>query len=66
MGLILMQKKDVIYTAPLTGTISEAKESKNHNTNLEFGEEFSPIQEMWEVNPVEEVEYDGTIGYKDS
>ncbi len=52
-----------MYTGPLTGTIDEAKKQKNKE---EFAEEFDPIQTMWAVNPVDEVEYDGKKGYKDN
>lgn len=55
-----LKKNEIIYTGPLTGTISEA------NGNEEFGEEFEPLSQVWGVNPVDETEYDGTLGYKDN
>jgi hypothetical protein len=64
-----MRKNEVIYKGELTGTISEAKERSRRNKprfEEEFAEEFDPIQQTWRVNPVEEENYNGTIGYKDS
>lgn len=62
-GDVIMRKNEVIYAGPLTGTLAEAKEK---GFSEEFGEEFDPIQQMWRVNPVDEADYDGTIGYKDA
>ncbi|MFS0863979.1 hypothetical protein [Fredinandcohnia sp. 179-A 10B2 NHS] len=62
-----MKKDEIMYTGPVTGTLQEAKEQNEKGRyKEEFGEEFEPIQTMWAVNPVEEVEYDGTVGYKDN
>ncbi|MCA1031537.1 hypothetical protein LCL95_10925 [Bacillus timonensis] len=63
-----MSKEKIVYTGPLTGTIGEAKQllSNNQDFSSEFGEEFDPIQQMWRINPVDEADYDGTVGYKDS
>ena len=64
-----MKDNQYIYTGPLTGTISETNEQKSQSQQQKqnlFGENFEPIQQMWEVNPVDEVEYDGTIGYKEN
>lgn len=64
-----MRKNEIIYNGELTGTISEAKErhkQKNPNQLEEFSEEFAPIQQMWRINPADEEDYKGTIGYKDS
>ncbi|WP_078543961.1 hypothetical protein [Litchfieldia alkalitelluris] len=55
--------KKIIYTGSLTGTISEEKE--NHSGKLEFGKHYIPIQETWEVEPVDSAHYDGVVGYKD-
>jgi hypothetical protein len=33
------------YTEPLTGTLAEASRSES------FGVPFSPLQQMWQVNP---------------
>ena len=64
-----MKDNQYIYTGPLTGTISETTEQKSQSQQQKqnlFGENFEPIQQMWEVNPVDEVEYDGPIGYKEN
>ncbi|MEH7387608.1 hypothetical protein V7147_19725 [Bacillus sp. JJ1521] len=58
-----MKKNEIIYTGPVTGTLDEAKKGKNEE---EFASEFDPIQTMWDVNPVDEDVYDGTLGYKDN
>ena len=59
----MLKKNEIMYTGPITGTLDEAKKSKN---NEEFASEFDPIQTMWAVNPVDEDVYDGTLGYKDN
>jgi len=64
----MMKDNQYIYTGPLTGTIGEASEQKGKSQNKDhglFGENFEPIQQMWEVDPIE-VEYDGTNGYKEN
>jgi hypothetical protein len=60
-----MKKKQVIYTSSLTGTIGEESKLRKQKESVEFGQEYTPIQQMWEVNPVDTVEYDGVIGYKE-
>ncbi|MFT4415343.1 hypothetical protein ACLM5H_15895 [Fredinandcohnia humi] len=63
----MLKKGKIMYTGPLTGTLQEAKEEHERGNRIEeFAEEFEPIQTMWAVNPIDEAEYDGTIGYKDS
>lgn len=57
-----MRENEVIYDGPITGTIGEA----NPKNKDGFGTEFDAIQQMWRVNPVDEADYYGTIGYKDA
>ncbi len=59
----MLKKNEIMYTGPVTGTVAEAKKSKNEE---EFAVEFDPIQTMWDVNPVDVDVYDGTLGYKDN
>lgn len=65
-----MRKNEVIYDGKLTGTISEQKDqNKKQPANVEDNDldhTLKPIQQSWEVNPVDEENYDGTIGYKNS
>ena len=61
-----MKKQKITYTGPLTGTIGEANEVLNDTKTEELGSEFEPIQQVWLVDPVDTIEYDGVIGYKDS
>ncbi|MBD8070787.1 hypothetical protein [Bacillus sp. PS06] len=61
-----MEKKQIIYTSSLTGTIGEQLEEKDESEQVEFGQQYIPIQQMWEVNPVDTGEYDGIIGYKEN
>lgn len=63
-----MRKNEVIYTGPLTGTIGEAKEQMKGKTNLneEFGEEFDAIQQTYRINPADEADYKGKMGFKDA
>jgi len=65
-GDYLMKKQNITYTGPLTGTIGEAKEMLKETNATELGAEFDPIQQVWSVDSVDTVEYDGVIGYKDS
>lgn len=60
-----MRKNEIMIDGELTGTISEAK-NRMRKTDTEFGQEFDAIQQTWRVNPVDEADYDGTIGYKDA
>lgn len=60
---MVLKKDEIIYTDPVTGTLDEAKKSSQKE---EFASEFSAIQTMWAVNPVDEDVYDGTVGYKDN
>ena len=62
-----MRKNEVLLNGPLTGTLTEAKEQLKTQGHIEeIGEEFDAIQQTWRVNPVDEADYDGTIGYKDA
>ncbi|TLS35718.1 hypothetical protein [Pseudalkalibacillus caeni] len=69
-----MRKNEVIYNGELTGTIGEKNgftDAKNQFASKEqfieeFGEEFAPIQQTWRVNPADEEDYKGTLGYKDA
>lgn len=64
-----MRKNEIIYNGELTGTVSEAREKhqqNNPNQTVEFAEEFAPIQQVWRINPADEEDYKGTIGYKDA
>ncbi|MDC0762447.1 hypothetical protein POF51_17185 [Brevibacillus sp. AG] len=36
------------YTMPLTGTLAEAEEDQNAK---QLGVPFSPLSQMWQVNP---------------
>jgi len=59
-----LKDNKIEYTGPLTGTLDEAK--KITNKEEEYATEFDPIQTMWDVNPVDEDLYEGTLGYKDN
>lgn len=49
---------EILIEGRLTGTIDE-------EAGQAFGK-FDPIQQTWRVNPVDEADYQGTIGYKDA
>lgn len=61
-------KNEIIIDGELTGTIAEAKSRKRNQGNfeVEFGEEFEPIQQNWRVNPADEADYTHKFGYKDA
>ncbi|WP_102347153.1 hypothetical protein [Bacillus sp. Marseille-P3661] len=66
-----MRKEEAILNGKLTGTIDEKSKTKQVGSQLiadeynGFGEGLEAIQQTWSVNPVDEEEYDGTIGYKE-
>lgn len=61
-----MEKKSDVTVA---GAVNESAESvepaAKADAEWEF-QKFDPIQQTWRVNPADEKDYDGTIGYKDS
>lgn len=64
-----MKREKFFIDGKLTGTLGENSKKKQENIpsfEQEFGEEFEPIQQMWRVNPADEDDYKGSIGYKDS
>ncbi|MFC4322419.1 hypothetical protein [Litchfieldia salsa] len=60
-----MKKEEIVYANSLTGTIGEQTNTEEAKEAMEFAQEYTPIQQMWEVNPVDTDEYDGVIGYKE-
>ncbi|EJL47788.1 hypothetical protein BAG01nite_29810 [Brevibacillus agri] len=48
---------EIEYTQPLTGTLAEAVEAQN---DKQLGVPYSPLAQMWQVNPgAEAVETEG-------
>lgn len=60
-----LEKEKVSYNGELTGTIDQ-NETTQSATADDFGASLDGIQQVFRVNPADEEDYKGTIGYKDA
>jgi hypothetical protein len=61
------ENDEVIGGKNLADTKNKLIVGKNSaSTKNEFGKGFDAIQQTWSVNPADEEDYKGRIGYKDS
>jgi hypothetical protein len=60
----MLEKDKVSYNGKLTGTIDQ--NGLTPSTEDEFGASLDGIQQVFRVNPADEEDYQGTIGYKDA
>jgi hypothetical protein len=55
------KKNDGFIKEPLTRTITEEDEQNGKGFEI-----FEPLEQMWRVNPADEKDDRGTVGYKDA
>lgn len=60
----MLEKDKVSYNGELTGTIDQNEPSQSSVND--FGASLDGIQQTFRVNPADEEDYKGTIGYKDA